>query len=379
MTEGAFDAVVIGGSLAGSAAAFALARAGFRVALVERSRFPRAKVCGEFLSHEAFGVLARMGVLAGVRAAGAETIERFAVVSPAGRRAEGRLPAPVLSLSREALDTLCLEAARGAGATVVSPVTVTALSGDLASGFSVETTAGALRARAVVGAWGRYGPLDGRLGRPFFGTPARLFGFQRHLVEVDGEGRRFAGEVVLHAFPGGYLGLSRVEGGRLNLGALTTPEVAALAHHDLDRLLARLTAASPALADDLAALAPVGGVTLLSEPVHLGPRDPVARDVLLAGDAAAVVDPWTGTGMALALLGGEAAGTGLAPFLSGGISPRELARRHRESSRSLWGRRFLWCRLFRPFLVSARASRLVHPALAPAVRLVARLTRGGRQ
>ncbi|KAA0255271.1 MAG: hypothetical protein EDX89_06805 [Acidobacteria bacterium] len=367
------DVAVIGGSLAGSAAACALAREGFRVAVLEHARFPRAKVCGEFLSHEALPVLSRMGALAAVRAAGAEAIDRFSVVSPSGRRVGGPLPAPVLSVTRETLDRLCLEAAREAGASVRGETTVTGIAGGLDAGFRLATTRGEVRARAVLGCWGRYSPLDGKLGRPFFGAAAPLFGFQRHLSAPPG---RFAGEVVLHPFPGGYLGLSRVEGGRVNLAALATPAVAREAHHDLDRLLARLTAASPALARDLEGLVPLPGPTLLSEPVHLGARDAVAGDVLLSGDAAGVVDPWTGTGMSLALLTGEAASPALASFLRGEVDADGLRDAHRADVRRVQGSRLLLSRLLRPVFVSPLGAALVHPALAPLARLLARLTRG---
>lgn len=374
MTSRPVDVAVVGGSLSGSAAALALRREGREVVILERARFPRAKVCGEFLSHEALPVLARMEVLDEVRSAGAERIDRFSVVSPSGRSVRGPLPAPVLSVTRETLDRICLAAARRALAEVREGVTVTGIEGDLEAGFSVETTGGAVSARAVLGCWGRYGPLDGKLGRTFFGAPAPLFGFQRHLRAPAG---RFASEVVLHPFRGGYLGLSRVEGGRVNLAALATPEVAREAHHDLDRLLARLTADSPSLAADLDGLSPLPGPTLLSEPVHLGARPALADDVLLAGDAAGVVDPWTGTGMALALLTGEAAAGPLAAFLRGEGDAARLRASHREAIRRVQGNRFLWCRLLRPVFVSPIGASLVHPALSPLARLLARLARGG--
>ena len=170
----------------------------------------------------------------------------------------------------------------------------------------MRTPARTLEARAVLGAWGRYSPLDGRLGRPFFGAPATLFGFKKFLAGAAGA--RLADHVVLHVFRGGYLGLSLVEEGRVSLGALATPAVAQEAHHDFDRLLARLCAESPALAADLDGLAPEPGPALVSEPVHLGARGAAWGDLLLAGDAAGVVDPYTGSGMALALRTGEAAG-----------------------------------------------------------------------
>src|SRR5207237_406654 len=82
-------------------AAGALARGGAGVLVVEKTRFPRPKICGEFLSYEALPALDRLGALQAVRAACPETIESFSLVRQDGRTISSRLPAPVLSLSRE--------------------------------------------------------------------------------------------------------------------------------------------------------------------------------------------------------------------------------------------------------------------------------------
>lgn len=367
------DVAVVGGSLAGSAAAAALARGGARVVVLERARLPRPKLCGEFLSHEAFPLLDRLGVRAEVVEAGAETIDRFAVWRPDGRRVEAPLPAPVLSMSRELLDTAVASAANALGAGYRFGVTVTAIEGSLAAGFQVSGPGVGVRARVVVGAWGRYSPLDGKLRRPFFGTPAALFGFKKHL---GGDTERFRGRIHLHLFDGGYLGLARVEGGLLNMAALARPDVATAAHHDLDELLARLSAGNDALRADLAGLTPAPGPVLLSEPVHLGPREAVVEDVLLAGDAAGVLDPWTGTGMATALATGDAAAAPILGFLGGQLDRARLVSAHRAAHRKILGNRFLWSRVFRPFLTGGAATHLLVPAAAPLARLAARLTRG---
>jgi len=368
------DAVVVGASLAGSAAALVLARSGARVALVDKASFPRPRTCGEMLSPDGVAVLARLGLDGAVRAAGAATIRRFSLVRPDGVRVDGRLPAPALSLSRERLDLLVLDGARGAGAGAFLGEAVTAVEGDLASGFTVKTTARTLSARAVLGAWGRYSPLDGRLGRAFFGAPAPLFGFKKFL---SGEtGRRLEDRVVLHVFRGGYLGLSLVEEGRVSLGALTRPEVAKEAHGDFDRLLARLGRECPGLAADLAGLAPEPGPALVSEPVHLGKREAALGGVLLAGDAAGVVDPYTGSGMALALRTGEAAGALLARHAEGEVAPEALAAEWARRWEALTGRVYFFSRLFRPVFLGGAATRLVGPATAPLAGLAARLTRG---
>jgi len=368
------DAVVVGASLAGSAAALVLSRSGARVALVDRATFPRPKTCGDLLSPDGAAALARLGLDDAVRAAGAATIRRFELARPDGSRVAGRLPGPALSLSRERLDLLVLDGARAAGATAHLGETVLSIDGTLPGGFVVRTTARTLEARTVLGAWGRYSPLDGRLGRPFFGSPASLFGFKRFLA--GGAGRRFDDRAVLHVFRGGYLGLSLVEEGRVSLGALVKPEVAKEAHHDLDRLLARLGKECPGLAADLEGLAPEPGPTLVSEPVHLGRRGAFLGDVLLAGDAAGVVDPYTGSGMALALRTGEAAGSLLAEHAAGRIGPEALARRWERRWREVTGSVYFFSRLFRPVFLGGVATRLLVPATAPLAGLAARLTRG---
>jgi flavin-dependent dehydrogenase len=366
------DVAVVGGSLAGSAAAAALARGGANVVVFEKTRFPRTKICGSFLSHEALPVLDRLGVLPEIRAAGAVTIGRFALVRAGGRRVEADLPAPVLSLSRERLDTVVAEGAARAGAAQRFGTTVLAFEGDLGRGFRLRTSDVGIRARAVLGAWGRYSPLDGQLGRLRFRQKASLVGFGKRL---SGNASRLEGKVVLHLFRGGYLGLSLLEGGVVNLAALATPKVAQEAHHDFGQLLSRLSGESPSLAADLEGLLPLPGPVLLSEPVHLGLHGGVAGDVLLAGDAAGVIDPWTGTGMALALLTGEEAAGPILDFLAGRLDAERLKSAHAAAHRAVAGSRFRWSRLLRGFLQGGFASRLIAPAAAPLARKAIRLTR----
>jgi flavin-dependent dehydrogenase len=363
---------VIGGSLAGSAAACALARAGARVVVLEKAHFPRDKVCGCFLSHEALPVLARMGFGEELRENGAETITHFRLVRRDGTAVEAQLPNPVMSISRSCLDSLAAGAAERAGAEMRFGATVSSLEGDLQEGFRIKGPGWELSARAAVAAWGRFSPLDGRLGRTFSRRKSSLFGFGKTLV---GKSEHLADRAVLHFFEGGYVGLSRVEQGRVNLAALASPRVAQAAHHDFDSLLDRLCGESPALAADLEGLTPVPGPPLVSEPVYLGRHGAVAGDVLCVGDAAGVIDPYTGTGMSLALLSGEAAGAPLAGFLARALHAEELRRAHLRRHREIAGRRFFLSRLFRPFFSGGVASRLVSPAAAPIARWAARATR----
>ena len=367
------DVAVVGGSLAGAAAATALARAGARVVVLEKARFPRPKVCGCFLSDEALPVLRKMGVEEELRKANPETITRFALVERGGQRVEADLPAPVLSISRERLDALTAAAAQRAGAQMRFGTTVLALEGDLSKGFLVRGIDWEVHARAVVGAWGRYSPLDSRLDRAFIRRKASLFGFGKTLA---GRSEHLAHRAVLHFFEGGYVGLSRVEGGLVNLAALASRPVVHKAHDDLEGLLTFLSRESAALARDLEGLTAVPGPALFSEPVFLGDRGALAGDVLCVGDAAGVIDPYTGTGMSLALLFGDSAAAPLAAFLAGSLDAEGLRREHLRRHREIADRRFFYSRLFRPFFSGGALSRLIHPAAAPLARWAAKVTRG---
>src|SRR3569623_3798830 len=122
-----FDAevLVVGGGPAGSSVAFALAKAGVDVLLVDRARFPRPKPCAEYLSPEASRTLADMGALERIEATGAAALAGIRVRAPSGAVIAGDFVASHgfhgfrdrgLSVRREVLDAILLDCARAAGA-----------------------------------------------------------------------------------------------------------------------------------------------------------------------------------------------------------------------------------------------------------------------
>ena len=122
-----YDALLIGGGPAGATAALALARAGWKVAVVEKANFPRRKVCGEYLSPTNLALFRQFGIAddflerAGppVRQVGLFARETVLMAPmPWQRRTSddwGR------ALGRETLDTLLLQRAAEAGASVWQP------------------------------------------------------------------------------------------------------------------------------------------------------------------------------------------------------------------------------------------------------------------
>src|ERR671926_546520 len=80
-----FDAIIVGGGPAGSSGAIHLAARGARVLLAERERFPREKLCGEFISPECLAHFRRLGVLESMESAGGAEVSETVFYAPSGR------------------------------------------------------------------------------------------------------------------------------------------------------------------------------------------------------------------------------------------------------------------------------------------------------
>jgi 2-polyprenyl-6-methoxyphenol hydroxylase-like FAD-dependent oxidoreductase len=130
-----FDAVIVGGGPAGSTAAILLAQAGWRVALIEKERFPRRKVCGECIAASNLPLLEALGVGAAVTAAAGPELRQVALMRGHRSVVAGLPPAGDgklrwgRALGRETLDSLLIERARVSGVQVMQPWSVRSVDG----------------------------------------------------------------------------------------------------------------------------------------------------------------------------------------------------------------------------------------------------------
>ena len=313
------DVVIVGGGPAGSSAAWHLARAGARVTLLDRARFPRDKPCAEYLSPEASRILHAMGVLDACERAGAEQLSGMAIRAPGGARALGTFSAAHgyrgfrdrgLALRRTRLDALLLDAARDAGVAVIEGEQVTDLLRERGVAAGVRTLAdrgGARERRAalVIGADGLRSVVARRLALTHFARAPRRLAFVTHWRGI----RDVTDVGEMHVEHDGYCGIARVDAGLVNVAIVAPVPRARAAKGRAEEFFEAWIAARPHLAPRFAGARREGAVRAIG-PFAQHARRAWAPGAMLTGDAADFFDPFTGEGIFAALRGGEL----LAPF-----------------------------------------------------------------
>jgi len=313
MTE-PYDALLIGGGPAGAIAALTLARAGWEVAVVEKANFPRRKVCGEYLSPTNLALFRQLGIAddflerAGppVRQVGlfvGETV-LMAPMPSQGRTSEdwGR------ALGRETLDTLLLQRAAEAGASVWQPWSAVKLSKrgeavvcEAASRDTRETKD--LCARVVIAAHGSWesGTLPTQPSRRAL-RGSDLLGFKAHFRGC----RLPAGLMPVLVFPGGYGGMVHINEGRASMSCCirrdqlercrrTTPGVSAA-----EAVFAHVRKSCRGAREALAG-ASLEGHWLSAGPIRPGIRPRFTGGIFCIGNAAGEAHPIIAEGISMAI------------------------------------------------------------------------------
>lgn len=356
MTDIPCDAAIIGGGLAGCSAAIALAQQGWRVMLFESKTYPHHKVCGEFLSPECAYLLDGLGLTPALQALHPARIDSARITTSDGTLWETRLPGRAVGLSRYTLDHALAEHARTVGVTLHEGTKVTAIGGGLAAGFSldVRSTNGQMRiqSRLVIAAHGKRSSLDRALNRAFLRQPQPFVGLKMHF-----NGMPIPRRVELHTFPGGYCGLSAVEGGIINACLLVQQDVFQRAGGAIPTFIAWMRRQNPHLDTWLATATPLFERWLSISQIPFVDKPPVERDILMAGDSAGLIAPLAGDGMSMALGGGLLAARCASDFLAGWSSTDALRWGYSRAWKQQFGERLRLGRLLqavmlRPALLS---------------------------
>jgi menaquinone-9 beta-reductase len=314
-----YDLIVIGGGPAGTSAAITAARSGASVLLLERARFPRHKVCGEFVSAESLNLLANL-----------LDPEHKSLLNDAIRIAHARIfldghilrtvtdPAAA-SIARLDLDAALWNSSVAPGVDARQQVAVQSVVGT--GPFQVRTPDADFECRALINASGRWSNLTMQVGSKV--DREKWIGVKGHFAEVSPEK-----SVDLYFFEGGYCGVQPVDvktgqasGSRVNACAMVRADIATTLHEVFER--------HSALWERSLRWKPLMDPVSTSPLIFREPQ-PEKSGVLMVGDAAAFVDPFVGDGVSLALRGGSLAVSALVPFFQKRISLPEAAKSYSE-------------------------------------------------
>ena len=344
-----FDVAIVGGGPAGSSCAAFCAVAGLRTLVIERENFPREKVCGDCLNPSCWAVLERLGVAQRVRDLPHSKLDSVEFIAIDGRRVVVDLPIGdncEVSVKRSLFDDLLLTRARDVGVDVCEGTTVTALAN--IGNWKIETAAGeSFSARTLIGADGRNSTVA-RL-RNLLPRPAReRVALQAHIPLPRNFGRR----ILLQFLREGYSGQAPVNETQLNLCLVGAPPT-------ISRLRKWAEHHFEITPDQ-----PWRTIT----PLTRSPVPCAHENLLFIGDAARVVEPFTGEGIYYALHSGKLAADAITKIVRGKdrqSALREFTRASAQMYRGrLWINRLARAAVLRPNVGSlfVRAAR-IEPAI----------------
>lgn len=315
---------IVGGGLAGLTLGIGLRQRGVPVTVWEAGRYPRHRVCGEFISGRGQSSLARLGLLGGLQNAGACSAVSAAFFAGKAMVPARPLPEAALCISRFVLDEWLARKFQQLGGELRSDER---WRGEDAEGI---VRASGRRAEAVVDGW-------------------RLFGLKVHARRVV-----MAADLELHFVPSGYVGLCRLTGGRVNICGLfrsetTVPDLAQRWRDWLGGL------ADSALHSRLANAQFDEGSFCSVAGFSLRPQQAATSDECRVGDALTMIPPLTGNGMSMAFESAELAIEPLAKFCRGDLTWTQAQQHIAEACDTKFTRRLRWAAWLQRALFQAPA------------------------
>lgn len=396
--------LIVGAGPSGVSLAIRLAKQDFDVTLIERERFPRQKLCGEFISPECLRHFRDLGVLDEMLATGGERILETVFYEPNGKSvsisskwfgaSEG-----ALSLSRAQMDFCLLEKAREVGVKVLEETQAIGilLENDEICGVKIKSKKGdtsEIFADLTIDATGRAGVLsklvereanlkfkilnskltktENQIQNPKPKIQNRLVGFKAHLKNVNLE----KSVCEIYFFRGGYGGLSYVENGLANHCFLIKAEIVKEFNSNTKQIVDKVIFQNKRAFQTLKNAVPVEDWLAVSvDGFGRKELNPV-KNLFAVGDAGAFIDPFTGSGMLMAFESAEI----LAKVVAENIfTPERIAVNYKFLHRRKFQKRMLVCSLLRRAAFVPVLTKSAISALSFSTKLRMLLARSTRQ
>lgn len=309
--SGNFDVIIAGAGPAGSSAAIHLAQRGISVLLVEQKKFPREKLCGEFISPECERHFENLGVADAMNFSGPAKLSETVFYSTRGHHIT--IPstwfggAAAFGLSRAVMDNVLLQRARACGVTVLESATINepvrSGSGVLGVRVKINGDEHEYRAPLTIDATGRARILTRKIKTGEPRSKPTLIAFKVHLRKT----RVAPSTCEIYFYPEGYGGLSSIEDDLSNLCFIISATAVKRYSSDPEHVVREMVMKNRRAAHTLEHAEP-GSEWLSASWERFGRQQPSpAKGLLAIGDSAAFIDPFTGSGMLMAFESAELA------------------------------------------------------------------------
>lgn len=341
---------IIGGGLAGLTAAIDLSKRGFDVTVFEKNDYPKHKVCGEFISNEVLPYLEALGL--DIESLQPTKITKTQLSTQSGKTIESHLPLGGFGISRYTLDHYLYSKFIALGGEIIkdSVIKVT-FSEDI---FTIKTQSNETYvSKIVLGAFGKRSNLDLNLNRQFIQQKSPWLAIKGHYSG------NFPNNLVgLHNFEGGYCGVSKAENNTINICYLTQYE-SFKKHKKIEEFQEKVLYKNPNLETVFKQSKPLFEIPLTISQISFEDKPKIESHMLMLGDAAGLIHPLCGNGMAMAIHSAKIASELVAEFINHKVTRATLESKYISIWNETFQKRMKFGKLLSRLLLNSYISKVM--------------------
>lgn len=369
-----YDAAIVGGGLAGLAAAILLRRQGYTVVLFEKEAYPYHKVCGEYISLESKDFLLSLGLP--LQDWNLPQIDTLHLTSPSGKLFTTKLPLGGFGVSRYKLDYALALIAKAEGVHLLENTKVDAVVKE--ERFTIQFNRETITATLCLAAYGKRGNLDVKWNRNFLQQQDQRLnnyvGVKYHL-KTDWP----LNVIGLHNFENGYCGISKIEDDKYCVCYMTRAANLKASGNSIVAMQEKILSQNPHLKKIFMNSEVLQTFPVIISQISFAQKTKTENGVLMLGDTAGMITPLCGNGMSIALHTAKIAASLGHRFLQQELSQKGLETAYDKQWKQNFATRLGAGRLLQTFFGSTSLSNLFVAGFAKAPFLagpIIRLTHG---